>query len=493
MTLDNAQTWLYHLGDIDTARARKIGTTNADLVVSEWASYAAGETPYTLTDLNRMRGGDSKKIVSYLSIGEAETYRYYWQDSWDDTPPAWVDDANPEWIDNVKVRYWQADWQEIVFDYGRRIVDGGFDGLYLDIISAYEYWEDKAPNSGIDYRGEMAEFVARLDAQMDAYLAKVAPGRDFVIIGQNGLELIEDATYLDAIDGVAKEDLRFYYEYGRAQDFAPVAEDEYDYHLRLLKQAEASGKAGFVVEYVPDRDVAGAASRLREEAKALGMADLPLYVAATRDLTEITEQPKSIDVGYLPVLKTPATATPVTPPPPPYSEITGTPRDDTLRGTNDWDKVVGLRGDDTIHGRKGADLLMGGGGLDTIFGGRGADTLLGQGKADALDGGRGDDRLRGGRGPDEIRGGPGADVVIGGRGGDSMRGGPGPDRFVLTGRSGEDEIFGFNPAVDTLDIGRNTEPELLGTRDGLYVVLGNDNGVLLHGVSRADFDTDVFV
>ena len=44
-------------------------------------------------------------------------------------------------MDTPKVRYWEEDWQRIVFagedSYLNRIIDAGLDGVYLDIINAY--------------------------------------------------------------------------------------------------------------------------------------------------------------------------------------------------------------------------------------------------------------------------------------------------------------------------------------------------------------------
>jgi len=44
------------------------------------------------------------------------------------------------------VQYWDTEWQEIIYgnseSYLKKIIDAGFDGVYLDIIDAFEYFED---------------------------------------------------------------------------------------------------------------------------------------------------------------------------------------------------------------------------------------------------------------------------------------------------------------------------------------------------------------
>jgi endo-alpha-1,4-polygalactosaminidase (GH114 family) len=53
------------------------------------------------------------------SIGEAETYRYYWKRYWGWFfglfAPSWLGRQNTEWRGNYGVRYWQPDWQRIIF------------------------------------------------------------------------------------------------------------------------------------------------------------------------------------------------------------------------------------------------------------------------------------------------------------------------------------------------------------------------------------------
>lgn len=93
---------------------------------------------------NKLNGG-KRLVLSYMSIGEAEDYRFYWQEKWNSDQPSWMEGENPDWEGNFKVRYWEEEWQSIIFgsheSYLGKILDAGFDGVYLDIIDAYEYFE----------------------------------------------------------------------------------------------------------------------------------------------------------------------------------------------------------------------------------------------------------------------------------------------------------------------------------------------------------------
>ncbi|MFH1937298.1 MAG: endo alpha-1,4 polygalactosaminidase [Bacteroidota bacterium] len=99
-----------------------------------------------VTSLKTKSNGGTRLVICYMSIGEAENYRYYWQTGWEFGSPEWLDKANPDWPGNFKVRYWDPAWQAIIFgnntSYLKRIIDAGFDGVYLDIVDAFEYYEE---------------------------------------------------------------------------------------------------------------------------------------------------------------------------------------------------------------------------------------------------------------------------------------------------------------------------------------------------------------
>ncbi len=102
-------------------------------------------TPEETALLKSKPNGARRLVIAYLSIGEAEDYRYYWQSDWRPGDPGWLDHENPNWAGNYKVRYWDANWQAIIFGsenaYLDRILAAGFDGAYLDLVDAYEYFE----------------------------------------------------------------------------------------------------------------------------------------------------------------------------------------------------------------------------------------------------------------------------------------------------------------------------------------------------------------
>ncbi|MBN2656082.1 MAG: endo alpha-1,4 polygalactosaminidase [Spirochaetales bacterium] len=97
--------------------------------------------------LKRKPGGGRRLVISYMSIGEAEDYRFYWDPLWEKNPPSWLERENPQWRGNYKVRYWDPAWKELLFGnkdaYLDMILERGFDGVYLDIIDAFWYFENQ--------------------------------------------------------------------------------------------------------------------------------------------------------------------------------------------------------------------------------------------------------------------------------------------------------------------------------------------------------------
>jgi Ca2+-binding RTX toxin-like protein len=69
--------------------------------------------------------------------------------------------------------------------------------------------------------------------------------------------------------------------------------------------------------------------------------------------------------------------------------VYGSPKADTIRGTNGANLLDGRAGNDILYGRGGGDSLYGGDGSDRLFGDAGNDYLNGQAGADSCNGGSG--------------------------------------------------------------------------------------------------------
>ena len=93
--------------------------------------------------------------------------------------------------------------------------------------------------------------------------------------------------------------------------------------------------------------------------------------------------------------------------------LLGSPHDDTLEGSDTYNRLIGNDGDDTLRGLGGADSLYGWSGQDSLYGGASRDRLKGGTRADHLFGEDGNDSLDsqdGVSGNDSLDGGAGTDA-----------------------------------------------------------------------------------
>jgi len=118
-----------------------IKATNYDLVLIDLFFNDESLTLADITSLKTKANGGSRLVICYMSIGEVEDYRYYWNG----LDRKLVYKENPDWPGNFLVQYWEPTWKNIIYgnnqSYTKKIIDAGFDGAYLDIIEAYENFE----------------------------------------------------------------------------------------------------------------------------------------------------------------------------------------------------------------------------------------------------------------------------------------------------------------------------------------------------------------
>ena len=397
-------------------------------------------------------GPDRKIVLAYISIGESEDFRAYWDEAWTKDgsaggalrpgAPDWLGPLNPEWPDSRKVRYWDEDWQAIAIDWVETIAAQGFDGAYLDIVDAYYFWAHEVrdkdrkpgdPKSGSEAAARMIDFIVELSA------AARAINPDFVLVQQNAPFLLNDLVYdtggkpkpddariaalHEAVAGIAIEDL--YLRGGKDEDnrFRPdkatIEEviEAYAGQGEFVLSVDYVRKPGLIEKYL---------------ARAEDDGFLP-YAAPTRELDRVA--------------------------------TTGTGGDDTLSGGAGGDRIYGRGGDDDVSGNAGRDLLMGN---------------------------RGDDRLAGDGGDDRLFGGAGADEIAGGAGKDRLDGGKGADIFVFAPGDGRDVIADWGPG-DRIDLSAFdaslADVRLKAHDDGTMVRIDGVR-ILVEGVSRSEFDKD---
>ena len=325
--LTEVKSWLLLLNnDLDPRSLEKIGQIPYDMVVVDHIS-SQKNVPETASGtavkrLQRGPDGERRAVIAYLNIGQAEDYRAYWKKGWRVGHPSFILGTDPDgWAGNFPVAYWNPDWRQIVTGSGgliEQIRAAGFDGLYLDWVGGFEDESvvAAARRDGVDAREEMIAWVREVSA--------VAKGgeRPLFVIAQNAAPLLEDSSYLDAIDGVSHEDIWFTGADGLAEGDCPVPRTAAevgsaaylarlnkacrrshdkdpasamrfvgeDVIVPLLKLAQDRGKAVFTVDYALKVENIGAA---RKASRSFGFVP---FVGA-RNLNTIVGIPRADDSG----------------------------------------------------------------------------------------------------------------------------------------------------------------------------------------------------
>jgi cysteinyl-tRNA synthetase len=273
------RNWGYQLQGYGLAGLRD---SMFDVLVVDYSTTGGADGELTPAQVRALRQDGpcgTRTVLAYFSIGEAEDYRYYFRQSWlgpDGQPgtgaPAWLGATNPDWEGNYKVRYWQKAWQRILWgkrrgsdkSYLDRVIDAGFDGVYLDIIDAFEYWGPRE-NDGNDEKRDSAQAMVTFVKKLARYARRKRGVKNFLVVPQNGAGIIADWSYPDATNPekeAAKQRRRYFRNIdaiGAEEVFYSGNRDENNpfrprkYRLELLDQFASAGRTVLVIDYLTDR------------------------------------------------------------------------------------------------------------------------------------------------------------------------------------------------------------------------------------------------
>lgn len=210
--LAEVRHWLYLIdADLDTEMVARIASSAYEMVVLDYIPSERENADYPMAgvvaQLHEAR--QPKLVLAYVDIGEAEDYRVYWQPGWRVGDPSWIAGDDPDgWEGNYPVAYWDDAWRAIWLGEDGllgRIVEDGFDGVYLDWVEGYsdEHVMALATQNGVDPAEEMIRWVGDIAASGRARHA------GFLSIAQNAAELAEREGYLAVIDAIAQEQVWF--------------------------------------------------------------------------------------------------------------------------------------------------------------------------------------------------------------------------------------------------------------------------------------------
>ena len=152
LTLDSARNFLFMINPTQETKEEYLAALKQShhdvLIIDAFYDGKDSLTPADIDSLRMKPQGGTRLILSYMSIGQAESYRWYWKPFWMASPPSFIIEEDPYWNANYYVKYWDPTWQYIITgnhqdSYVNRVAAAGFDGVYLDLVNAFEYFEDK--------------------------------------------------------------------------------------------------------------------------------------------------------------------------------------------------------------------------------------------------------------------------------------------------------------------------------------------------------------
>lgn len=266
-------SWAYQLQADDSYDIERMAESQVELIVMDYSHDGTAKREITSSEIQQIRQSSTattpKIVLSYLSIGEAEQVRFYWQDSWittgqpNEKAPDFLAAPNPNYPDNFKARYWLTEWHSILYgiregdekSYLDRIIDAGFDGVYLDIIDAFFYFGPDGEGTEFGSEEATANLMAELVIELAKYARQERQKENFLVVPQNGTYIIRSASpqyreeYLATIDGVGLEDTFFVGDQDNNNELAPQ-----QIVIDVVQEYQAVNKFVLAIDYLTDPD-----------------------------------------------------------------------------------------------------------------------------------------------------------------------------------------------------------------------------------------------
>ncbi|AYB51045.2 endo alpha-1,4 polygalactosaminidase [Ralstonia solanacearum] len=267
--LAGVRTWMYQLQDLLTdAQINALDAQPYDMVVVEAGNTVKTQEKFNtagmVTRLRTKADGSPRKVIAYIDIGQAESFRTYWIDNQWKTPtatkpgvPDFILTVDPDgWADDYPVAYWDQRWQDLWLGTNGAVAQlarEGFDGVYLDWVEGYTNAKvvAAAKKAGVNPAKAMVDFIARIRA------AGRAINPQFAVIQQNAPELIDAvgaSKLLPNLDAIAQEDTWFGGDAGASWGDASgtdqgTSSDDTQWTIEQLQKHCAGGLPVFTIDY----------------------------------------------------------------------------------------------------------------------------------------------------------------------------------------------------------------------------------------------------
>lgn len=145
--LSDAENYLYLISNTEFSSKKEmidsLKNTNFDVLLIDLFFEDDSFTKPEIEELKVKANGGKRLVISYINVGAAENWRYYWKSDWKLHKPNWLKKEYDGYDDEIWVKFWKSEWQDIIFgndnSYTKKIINAGFDGAYLDNVEAYYF------------------------------------------------------------------------------------------------------------------------------------------------------------------------------------------------------------------------------------------------------------------------------------------------------------------------------------------------------------------
>lgn len=179
-------------------------------------------------------------LIAYLSCGEAENYRTYWNKIKDEP---WIIGENPNWPGNFYVDISHPQWQNIILnEVIPKIINQGFRGLMLDTLDTASYLEDVFPDKYKGRKQVMVEMIKKIHTRYP----------QLYLISNNGFSILEKiAPYLS---GALAEDITMQIDFKNG-GYKRVDKSERQRKVKILTKIKKKYNLEiFTLDYVASGD-----------------------------------------------------------------------------------------------------------------------------------------------------------------------------------------------------------------------------------------------
>ena len=175
------------------------------------------------------------KVLAYLSVGTIEKERSWWKKY-----SKFKLDQLPDWPKEYYIDVRKTDWRKFLVTRAEDLLEGGYDGWWLDNIDVYSEYKSKAMFTAI------AAVFQKLKA-MEGY-----------VMVNGGSEWLDDAIdrkekLTKYINGYTQEEVfSLIKDYSGKGKFGKQKEDDRKYYQSLIKKAVKRKVQCFLLEYTRD-------------------------------------------------------------------------------------------------------------------------------------------------------------------------------------------------------------------------------------------------